>query len=183
MKILIAYSSMSGGTKRLAEGIYNAIEAEDKTILNVKEVSSTEEYDCILTGYWVDKGGPNGEAEEFLKGIKNKYVGVFCTIGYYCDSSHGTESVKRGVDILSENNRVIGSYVCNGALSPKVIEVFRSGKVGEHHRATPESEIRWKFMASHPTANEIALAGERFNERIGILKEIEKNNLNFKSIV
>lgn len=183
MKILVAYSSLSGCTEKLAQGIYNGLDAEDKTILNIKEIESSEAYDCILAGYWVDKGGPNAEAKAFMETIKNKWVGVFCTLGYFCDSSHGTESIKKGVNILSENNTIIGSYVCNGALSPKMIELFRNTKEGNHHRATPESELRWKTMASHPTSNEIALAAERFNERIALLNEIKEKDLNFKSII
>ena len=62
------------------------------SIKPIDEVKCIEDYDAILIGYWVDKGGPNKEAKEFMKRIKNKRVGIFATLGAYPDSNHGFNS-------------------------------------------------------------------------------------------
>ena len=59
MKVQVIYSSLSGCTKRLAEGIFNGLNAMDKTIHDLKDGRPELEGDIILLGYWVDKGGPN----------------------------------------------------------------------------------------------------------------------------
>lgn len=59
---------------------------------------------------------------------------------------------------------------------------FRTGKDGGHHAASPEKELRWKMMNTHPTQAEISLAAERFGERIQLYREFTENGLKFVSI-
>lgn len=63
MKLLITYSSKTGNTKRLAEGIYKNIQLENVDLKAISEVEDLNAYDTLLVGYWVDKGGPNDEAK------------------------------------------------------------------------------------------------------------------------
>ena len=96
MNILITYSSKTGNTKKLAEGIYEGLATDNKTILPMSEVTSLEEYDTILVGYWVDKGAPNEESKKFLEAIKGKTVGLFATLGFWADSEHAWKSICNG---------------------------------------------------------------------------------------
>ena len=86
MKILVTYSSKTGNTKKLAEGIYEGLGEMEKEILPMSEVKSLDAYDTVLAGYWVDKGGANEEAAAFLKEISGKKVGVFATLAFWPDS-------------------------------------------------------------------------------------------------
>ena len=56
----------------------------------------------------------------------------------------------------------IGSWHCQGAIDPKLIEQMRKmPKVpGNPHAATPETEARWSAAASHPDAEDLAAATE-----------------------
>lgn len=182
MKVQIIYSSLSGKTKKLAEGIYNGLEGNDKSIHDLKEGIPALDGDIILLGYWVDKGGPNDEMKALMESLENKVVGVFCTLAYFVDSTHGYESVMKGVELVKDKNTVLGSYVCNGALSEELIENFRKAPKGGHHSATPQSEKRWEMMKKHPTELDIALAVERFNERITLYSMFSKEDLEYKSI-
>ncbi len=183
MKVQIIYSSLSGKTKRLSEYLYEHINADEKSIFDLKDGVPALDGDVILLGYWVDKGGPNAEMKAFMETLSGKTVGVFCTLGFYPDASHGVGSIKNGVDAVSEKNTVIGSYVCNGALSESIIQSFRARGNTGFHTATPESEIRWDVLKNHPTEAEMALAAERFNERLEILRRFNEQGLTFKSIV
>ena len=73
--------------------------------------------------------------------------------------------------------------MCNGHISDKMIEFFRNSPRDSHHSATPESELRWKLMAAHPTAAEIALGAERFHERVELYGMFQENKFTFRSIV
>lgn len=171
MNILITYSSETGNTKKLAEGIYKNINEDNRLnvkIRPIKEVENIDDYDAILVGYWVDKGGPNKEAEAFMRKIKNKKVGIFATLGAYPDSKHGFNSLLRGEELLEENNEVIGKYICQGAVSPKLIEAFKKLDSSNHHAITAEKMKRYKIAELHPNEAEVLSAAILFKERLTI---------------
>ena len=183
MKVQVIYSSLSGRTRKVAEAIYADLPAEEKELLDLKDGEPTLDGDVILFGYWVDKGGPNAAMKELLPKVEGKAVGVFCTLGFYADSEHARKSLLAGVELLREKNTVLGGYVCNGALSESIISRFRQAGTSGPHSATPENEIRWAVMKDHPTEAELALAAERFKERVEIYRAFREKGLTFKSVL
>ena len=165
MKVLITYSSKTGYTKKLADGIYNHIKNEGVAIMPIAEVTSLEAYDIVLVGYWVDKGGPNKEAAEFMETIKGKRVGIFATLGAYPDSQHGWDSLCRGAEIVEKENELIGRYICQGAVDEKIIELFRSFGEGNPHAITPAKLKRYEIGKLHPNEAEMLAAATLFKER------------------
>ncbi len=168
MNILITYSTVTGNTKRLAEGIYEGLEVEHKTILPMSEVTSLDQYDTVFVGYWVDKGGPNEESKKFLETIEGKAVGLFATLGFWADSEHAWKSICNGEALVKERNEVIGRFICQGALAPKIIEQFEKLPADNPHAVTPEKRKRYEIAKLHPSKVDIASAVELFNERISI---------------
>ena len=166
MKILVTYSSKTGNTKKLAEGIFDGLGNVDKTILPMAEAKDISEYDIVLAGYWVDKGGANTEAAEYLKAIKGKKVGLFATLAFWPDSEHAYKSILAGEALVKEENHVIGKYICQGKIDPKMVELFMKMPEGNPHRPTPEKQKRYIISANHPSAADIAVAAEMFRERI-----------------
>lgn len=172
MNILITYSSVTGNTKRLAEGIFNNLSKEDNLnieIKPIKEVESIENYESVLVGYWVDKGGPNKEAADFMKTIKNKKVGIFATLGAYPDSAHAFNSLVNGEELVKESNEIVGKYICQGAVSPKLIEKFKTYDSSNYHAITEGKLRRYKIAALHPNEVEMASAAILFKERLTIV--------------
>ena len=151
MKILVTYSSKTGNTKKLAEGIYEGLGEMEKEILPMSEVKSLDAYDTVLAGYWVDKGGANEEAAAFLKEISGKKVGVFATLAFWPDSDHGVGAIKAGEE---------------GKIDPRMIEIFEKMPKDNPHYPTPEKRKRHRISANHPSAADIACAAELFRERI-----------------
>lgn len=169
MKILVTYSSKTGNTKKLAEGIYNEIKSEEKVIKEIKEANEAdflEEFDIILVGYWVDKGGPNEEAKEFLQRLEGKRVGIFATLGFWPDSEHAWNSLVSGEQLVKDKNKVIGKYICQGKVDEKLLEMFKKMPEGNPHRPTPEKLKRYKVAQNHPSQIDIMSAAELFCERI-----------------
>lgn len=166
MSILITYSSLTGNTKKLAEGIYKNLQLDYVEIKPIKEVESLEAYDTVLVGYWVDKGGPNDEAAAFMKTIKGKRVGIFATLGYYPDTQHGWNSLVKGEELVKEDNEVIGRYICQGPISEKLIESFKKLPADSHHAITPEKLRRYEIARQHPNEAEMLSAAIMFRERI-----------------
>lgn len=181
MKVQVIYSSLSGCTMRLAKGIYDGLNVQDKTLHSLSDGEPALDGDVILLGYWVDKGGPNEQMKEFMKKVEGKKVGVFCTLGFWADSTHAQQSLHNGAELVKEKNTVIGGYVCNGALSQQIISAFRARTSGPHS-ANPVSEARWEILKGHPTPCEIALAAERFNERLALLERLEQQRVELPAI-
>ena len=180
MKVQVIYSSITGCTKRLAEAVYNGVTADEKSIHDLKDGTPVLDGDIIFLGYWGKNGLPNNEMKAFLNTIKGKVVGIFCTLGYYADSEHAFDTVRAGIDMVKENNEVICSYVCNGAVSKQLID--GQGK-GTPHVPNEQKEIRWEVIHSHPTKAECDLAAERFNERIYLYNRCKELNIPFTSIL
>lgn len=178
MKVAVIYSSMSGSTHKLAQGIYDSLNGCDKRIFDLGHEQPDTDADVLLLGYWVDKGAPCERMKQFMSTVKGKYVGVFCTLGYYCDTAHAQAALSAGIDAVKADNVILGGYVCNGAMNPALIERFRA-----RGAATPQNELRWQLFAEHPTRAEIALAGERFDERIKLLNMFLAQGLEFTSII
>ena len=182
MKVQIVYSSLSGCTRRLAEGIFEALTVEDKELYDLAAGAPALDGDVVLLGYWVDKGGPNAAMKAFMETIEGKNVGVFCTLAYWADSAHAHAALAAGAALVKEKNRVLGGYVCNGAMSQAMIDRFRAAGTSGPHSASPASEARWALLKGHPTEAEIALAAERFGERIRLLETLQSQGLEYASI-
>lgn len=165
-KILVTYSSKTGNTKKLAEGIYDGLEGMDRTILPMAEVTDLSGYDIVLAGYWVDKGAPNTEAAKFLETIEGKTVGLFATLAFWPDSEHAYQSVLNGEKLVKEKNHVIGKYICQGKIDDQMVAFFEKMPEGNPHRPTPEKRKRYAVSANHPSKADIAVAAEMFRERI-----------------
>lgn len=166
MRVLVTYSSKTGNTKKLADGIYEGLNVEDKVLLPMKEVSSIDEYDLILAGYWVDKAQPNAESKVFLEKIKGKKVGLFATLGFWADSEHAWESLVNGEALVKADNQVVGKFICQGALDPRIIERFEKLPPEDPHAVTPEKRRRYEIAKKHPSQVDVLAAVELFNERL-----------------
>lgn len=181
MKVQIIYSSLSGCTRRLAEGLYTGLNHVEKSLHDLKDGAPPLDGDVLLLGYWVDKGGPCEAMRAFMQQLEGQKVGLFCTLGFWADSAHAQGSLHEGAALLQGRNTILGGCVCNGCLSQEMIAAFRS-RTGGHHSATPASEARWALLQHHPTASEIALAVERFQERLTLLERLEAQGVAYPSI-
>lgn len=183
MKIQIIYSSLSGCTKKLAEGIFDGLSTQDKSIHDLKDGTPIIDADIVLLGYWVDKGGPNKKMQAFMETVENKVVGVFSTLAYFVDTEHGNGSITNGIALLKDKNIILGSYVCNGRISQQMIDMFKKMPAGGVHSVSKQSELRWNLMKNHPTNTEIQLASERFNERITFYEQLTQHGIAYKSLI
>lgn len=169
MKTLVTYSSLTGNTKKLAEGIFEALEHTEKEILPIAQATDLSDYDVVIAGYWVDKGGPNQEAEAFLRSLSGKSVGIFATLAYWPDSDHAFESLKNGEKLVAGNNTVLAKFICQGKLSERVIAQFKKLPPDNPHAIAPEKLLRYEIAANHPSVADISRAAELFNERLRTL--------------
>ena len=153
-KILIAYSSKTGNTEKVAKALYEAKPAYCD-LKKVDEVEDVDAYDVVFIGYWVDKGGPDAKAKALLSTIKNKKVVLFQTLGADPDSDHGRTSFANAAKYLNPDCMVLGTLSIQGAIDPQLIAAMSKMPAGSPHAPNEESKKRWAAASTHPDAADL----------------------------
>lgn len=164
MKTLIAYSSKTGNTKKVAESILKCFpKGEIKDITDVENLN----YDLIIVGTWIDKGTADAKALEFIETIKNKKIAYFFTLGAFPNSEHANDCIKNINKLFLDNkNTILGNFHCQGAIDPKLIS-WMSELPAEHpHSPNKERIERWEEAAKHPNENDFENAYNYFKKLI-----------------
>ena len=154
MKTLIIYSSKTGNTKKIAEGILKVLPKET-VLAKVEENIDPSEFDTILIGFWVDKTTADEKVRNYIKSIEGKKVGIFATLGAYPDSDHARDALKNVRGFLEPQNEVIGEFICQGKVDPKITEQFENLPPDHRMYMTPERRQRHKDASTHPDEKDI----------------------------
>ncbi|MDM8143057.1 flavodoxin family protein [Megamonas hypermegale] len=181
MKFLVVYSSLTGNTKMVGEAIAEVL-APECDIFPVEDNPDYSGYDLVVVGYWVDKGTADKKASAYLKSIKNSKVAVFATLGAEPETEHAQKSLQNGIDMLDSSNELMGKFICQGKIDPKLLEVMRKmfgTKVSkENFHAVDEKRLeRHRRASTHPDAQDLANAKAVFAQ-IKAAMELNKNGRN-----
>ena len=151
MNILVLYSSRTGNTKKVAEAIQSALPEGTPCLSMAEAPADLSAYDLIFAGYWVDRGTANAEAKTFLEGLHHKNVALFATLGADPTSDHAQKSLDEGAKLLPKETDVVGTFICQGAVDPKIIEMmYKKFPEGHPHGRSPERDARHAEAAKHP---------------------------------
>jgi len=147
-KILVAYYSRTGNTKKVAQAIYEAL-PNIKTIKPIDEVQAADEYNLVFVGFPVHSHSVPFKAEKFLKSLpKGKKIALFSTHGSLTGSHLSREAIEHAVVVASQA-KVVATFSCRGKVSPEAAEVLSR---------SPEHEA-WADMAAsartHPSEQDL----------------------------
>ena len=173
MKTLVTYSTLTGNTKKVAEAVFEAVSGE-KEIMDIKSIKETDGYDRIFVGYWVDKGEPDKDMQEFLQTLDNKKVVLFQTLGAEAYSDHGVSALANAGRYLSTSCKVVGTLSVRGAIDPKLVEAMMKMPEGHPHAPTEESKKRWKDASTHPDEADLEAAGAYIQKFIAFYDKFYK---------
>lgn len=89
MKVLVAYMSKTGNTKKVAEAIYDEITAE-KELKRIEDVQDIEGHDLSFLGFPTHQFGPDNKTKELLARhcVAGRKVALFVT---HASPEDGTE--------------------------------------------------------------------------------------------
>lgn len=147
-KILVAYFSLTGNTKKVAEAIYEELDGE-KSLKKADEIQDLVEYDLLFIGFPVHSHSVPFKIEELLKKIPpGKKIALFSTHGSLTGSRLSREALEHAT-ILASKAKILGTFSCRGKVSLQAMEVLSKSP---EHRA-------WAEMASsartHPDENDL----------------------------
>ncbi|MBC2577821.1 flavodoxin family protein [Peptostreptococcus russellii] len=182
MKIAIVYSSLTGNTKKLAEGVFNKIPSNfEKSIFNENDEYDLSEYDIVIPAFWIDRSFPNKSMKNFISKLKNKKIFFMGTMGFFPDSKHGRDCAENTLSIIDESCEVLGYFICNGKVDMnllKNISKMKAESVGEKafkaHMLDEKNILRYKILGEHTTDLDVDYASARLNERLLMEDEIAK---------
>ena len=124
MRILVAYMSMTGNTKKIAESIYDAI-SEEKEIKELRELDSLEGYDFVFLGFPIHDFGPPKQAISFIEELTDgKTLAMFVTHG----APETMEDVQQWLTTCrktADNAEVVGIFNCQGEMADEILEFIK----------------------------------------------------------
>ncbi len=168
MKTLVVYSSRTGNTRMIAEAVHSAM-PEGTDIFPVQDAPDPSGYDVIALGFWVDKGAPDDAMARYMDRVRGKSVGLFGTLGAWPDSDHARESMQKAVERVP-GNRVLGTFICQGKVDPKLLAAMAKMGGGNPHPMTEERKARIEEAAKHPNEADCDAARKVFAD---IVRQLE----------
>ncbi len=159
MKAAVVYSTLTGNTKKVAEAFCAGL-GEGAELFDVNSAPDVSGCDLVAIGFWVDRGHPDQKSMDFMKKVAGKKVFSLFTLGAKPKSAHAFKCAYTASTYWGEGCDEIGTWFCQGAIDPKLIEAMRKMPAGGPHSASPENEARWAAAASHPDAEDLESAKE-----------------------
>lgn len=151
MKLLVAYMSISGNTKKIAEAIFEEL-PDTKEIKPLNEIENLDDYDFSFIGFPVHQfGAPKQIKEFFEQHTIGKNVALFVTHATGLHMKNILEPQLIRCKELAKNANLKGFYNCQGALSEQVAERMLNH---EDPQLRKFAEMR-KFTLGRPNEEEI----------------------------
>jgi len=161
MKTLVVYSSLTGNTKQVAEAIHEVF-GQKASLFPVEQAPVADGYDLVVVGFWVDRGAADKKAQAYITGLHDKKVALFATLGANPESEHARKSMDNTSVLLADDNQLVGSFICQGKVDPKLIEQFKQLPEGHPHGMNAERRARHDETSKHPNAADLANAKDVF---------------------
>lgn len=160
MKSMVVYSSRTGNTRKVAEAVAACL-PEPREIYPVDQAPPPDDYDFLALGCWIDKGTADAQARAYFQRVRGKRVGLFLTLGAYPDSEHARQCAENVRGLLQEN-RVLGHFICQGAIDPELVRWMRDLPPEHPHFMDQARRERIAEAARHPDALDLVRAQEAF---------------------
>jgi hypothetical protein len=155
-KGLIVYSSKTGNTKKVAEGILKALQEKNLDVRIAAVEENPAPADWNLAGFWLDKGDMDAKAAAYIDGLAGQALGLFGTLGAPRDSRHAEACAKKAEERAAARNTCLGSFLCQGKIDPALIESFRKLPPDNPHYPSGKSAALYGEAEKHPDGRDIA---------------------------
>jgi len=100
---LVVYSSKTGNTRYLAEGVCASLEGAAE-LARVEDTPSPDGRPWLALAFWVDRGTADAKTLAYLAGLSSRRICLLGTIGAYPDSAHADDVRRRVSGLSAERN-------------------------------------------------------------------------------
>lgn len=120
MKAIVAYSSRTGNTERLARTAQDVLGAG--TLLTpVDSAPDPGDAELVAVGFWLKAGEPDPGAAAYLQKVGRRKLFLFATHGAAVDSDHARNALNVARS-LAGSARIVGTFSCQGEVEPGFLE-------------------------------------------------------------
>lgn len=173
MKTVIIFSTITGNAFKLAcaakegaeeaYGPYNLRYADDERVINT--------FDTFIICYWCNHGTADDDTLAFIEKLSGKNIIMVGSLGVSTDTPHAKSVFERVAAAASENNKLLGNYLCQGSIDLKRTIERTKIPEGEKGHLSMERFERQKLSLGHPNEEELALATEAVKNAVKSVKE------------
>ena len=122
MKALVTYYSQSGNTEKLANAIYEGLEATNKEIAKIGEEENFDNYDVIFVGFPVHGSSVPPRVEKCIKSIpEGKMLAFFGTHGSLRGGPLAISAFHYAITLAPQAN-IVGTFACRGEVKASLLE-------------------------------------------------------------
>ena len=158
--IPIIFSTITGNAYKLACAAADVI-PDHVGPYNIRYINDEviELFDVFVLSYWCNHGTADDDTIALIKRMSGKKLIVIGTLGVAKDSKHAQDVSARVCALASENNTLLGHYLCQGSIDLR--RTARKLKIpeGQKGHLSQERFEKQKLSLGHP--NEEDLQGAR----------------------
>ena len=125
MRVLVAYATSTGNTRRVAEAIFAEIPGE-KQMMPIGEVADSSPYDLLFLGFPTHRFGPDRKAVEAIRKhcTAGRKVALFVTHAAPEEAPEVQEWMQKFKDAASAAE-LVGFFDCQGQMSKGIKTMLR----------------------------------------------------------
>lgn len=125
LRYVVVYQSQTGNTKKIAEAVYESIEADDKRLVDIDEMQRMPNADVYFIGFNIHNENCSIDIIDCLEEISGGYVALFSSCGYVPTEEYKAV-IERKVEVwLPEEAEYMGMYICQGRVQEDQKEIMR----------------------------------------------------------
>ena len=170
-KPLIAVSSRTGNTMRLAQAIQSAFPGAALVRADALP-EDLSRFNPVMLGFWCDRGMAPEEMKAAARRFKGKRMACFATLGGDPQSPQAQawmQAVSKALVESGEGNALEGTFLCRGRIDPAVFEAMTKRLSAElppeeAAKAQAAREARRLAAESHPDDRDLAAAAAAFRQ-------------------
>lgn len=155
----IIFSTITGNAYKLAAVVAEVV-PDHVGPYNIRYINDEviEKFDTFVLSYWCNHGTADDDTIELIRRMRGKNLIVIGTLGVARDSKHASDVSARVEALASENNRLLGHYLCRGSIDLRRTAARLRIPEGEKGHLSAERFEKQKLSLGHPDETELSEA-------------------------
>ena len=155
----IIFSTITGNAYKLAAAVSEAV-PNHVGPYNIRYINDEviEKFDTFILSYWCNHGTADDDTIELIRRMRGKKLIVVGTLGAARDSKHANDVCARVEALASENNTLLGHYLCRGSIDLRRTAARMRIPEGQKGHLSAERFEKQKLSLGHPDEAELAEA-------------------------
>ena len=155
----IIFSTITGNAYKLAAAVAEVV-PDHVGPYNIRYINDEviEKFDTFVLSYGCNHGTADDDTIELIRRMRGKNLIVIGTLGVARDSKHASDLSARVEALASENNRLLGHYLCRGSIDLRRTAARLRIPEGEKGHLSAERFEKQKLSLGHPDETELSEA-------------------------